>query len=87
MTSTPRSSRTTGRAYVYALLSTVVCLIAFGLSFGYHLTALGIVFVVLFAVSLITAIVFITLTAKRTNAVIQQVLREDRELRARRSDG
>lgn len=76
-----------GRAYLYALYSAIVFLIAFGLSFGYHLPALGIVFVVLFVASLITAIVFTTLAVKRSNAAIRQALREDRELRERRSGG
>lgn len=87
VTSRPGNPKTTGRASVYALPAAIVFAFAFALSFAENLPALGIVFAVLFALSIIAAIVLFALTVKRINAVAQQAMREDPSVKDRHANG
>ena len=87
MTGMARTSKALGQAYIRVLIAALVFLFAFAISFGVHQTALGIVFVVLFALSLITAAVLVALTVRRGQAELNAAMREEAELRNRRLNG
>lgn len=83
----PGTSKALGKGSIRALIAAAVFLVAWPLALSAHLTALGIVFLVLFGLSVLATAVLVGLTVRKSQAELNEAMREDAELRNHRLNG